>query len=128
MQAQPSLEPLGTLKGIGPVTQAVLAAELPELGRLDGKAIAKLVGVAPTARDSRQWRGRRSIWGGRAELRDALFMAALSAACYEPRLRDFSLRLRGQGQAAKIALVAVMRKPLAILNARMRDAMACTPA
>ena len=127
VQAQPSLEPLRTLKGIGPVTQATLAAGLPELGHVDGKAIAKLVGVAPMARDSGQWRGRRCIWGGRAEVRRALFMAALSAARYEPRLREFYLRLRAQGKAAKVALVAVMRKLLVILNARMRDQLAGIP-
>ena len=110
------------------MTQATLAAGLPELGHVDGKAIAKLVGVAPMARDSGQWRGRRSTWGGRAEVRRALFMAALSAARYEPRLRDFYLRLRAQGKAAKVALVAVIRKMLVILNARMRDELNGVPA
>lgn len=128
LQAQPALHPLRSLKGVGPVTQAILAAELPELGRVDGKAIAKLVGVAPMACDSGQWRGRRRIWGGRAELRQALFMAALSAARHEPRLREFYLRLRAKGKAAKVALVAVMRKLLVILNARMREQLASVPA
>ena len=128
VQAQSWLATLRTIKGIGPVTQATLAAGLPELGHVDGKAIAKLVGVAPMARDSGQWRGRRSTWGGRAEVRRALFMAALSAARYEPRLRDFYLRLRAQGKAAKVALVAVIRKMLVILNARMRDELNGVPA
>ena len=128
VQAQSWLATLRTIKGIGPVTQATLAVGLPELGHVDGKAIAKLVGVAPMARDSGQWRGRRSTWGGRAEVRRALFMAALSAARYEPRLRDFYLRLRAQGKAAKVALVAVIRKMLVILNARMRDELNGVPA
>lgn len=128
VEAQSALQPLRSLKGVGPVTQATLAAELPELGRVDGKAIAKLVGVAPMARDSGQWRGRRSIWGGRAELRQALFMAALSAARHEPSLREFYRRLRAKGKAAKVALVAVMRKLLVILNARMRDHLGRVPA
>ena len=91
------------------------------------EARSKQLGLAPMARDSGQWRGRRCIWGGRAEVRQALFMAALSAARYEPRLREFYLRLRAQGKAAKVALVAVMRKLLVILNARMRDQLAGIP-
>ena len=128
VSADPLAQPTTSIKGIGPVTQATLAVGLPELGHVDGKAIAKLVGVAPMARDSGQWRGRRSTWGGRAEVRRALFMAALSAARYEPRLRDFYLRLRAQGKAAKVALVAVIRKMLVILNARMRDELNGVPA
>jgi transposase len=103
-----------------------LVCELPELGQLDGKAIAKLVGVAPLARDSGQWRGRRIIWGGRAGVRTALYMSALTAMRFEPTLREFYQRLRARGKAAKVAIVAVMRKMLVILNARMRDAMAVT--
>jgi transposase len=122
LAAQPDLAPLRSLRGSGPVLQATLACELPELGRLDGKAIAKLVGVAPMARDSGQWRGRRIIWGGRAGIRTALYMSALTAMRYEPGLRQFYQRLRSRGKAAKVAIVAVMRKMLVILNARMRDA------
>ena len=124
LQARPELAPLRSLRGVGPVLQATLACELPELGYLDGKAIAKLVGVAPLARDSGQWRGRRIIWGGRAGVRTALYMSALTAARFEPCLREFYQRLRARGKAAKVALVAVMRKMLVILNARMRDALA----
>jgi transposase len=123
LKARPDLAPLRSLRGAGPVLQATLACELPELGRLDGKAIAKLVGVAPLARDSGQWRGRRIIWGGRAGVRSALYMSALTAARFEPALREFYQRLRARGKAAKVAIVAVMRKMLVILNARMRDAL-----
>jgi transposase len=122
LQARPELAPLRSLRGAGPVLQATLACELPELGHLDGKAIAKLVGVAPLARDSGQWRGRRIIWGGRAGVRTALYMSALTAMRFEPNLREFYQRLRARGKAAKVAIVAVMRKMLVILNARMRDA------
>lgn len=123
LQSQPGLAPLGSLRGAGPILQATLACELPELGRLDGKAIAKLVGVAPLARDSGTWRGSRAIWGGRGNVRRALYMAALTAMRYEPQLREFYQRLRSRGKTAKVAIVAVMRKMLVILNARMRDAL-----
>ena len=124
LAAQPTLRPLRTLKGVGPGLQAMLAAQLPELGRINGKEIAKLVGVAPLARDSGLMRGRRQIWGGRAQIRQVLYMAALSALRHEPQLRDFYQGLRARGKAAKVAIVAVMRKLLVILNARMRDSLA----
>ena len=123
LEAQPVLATLRTLKGVGPVLTATLASELPELGRLDRKAIAKLVGVAPLARDSGQWRGPRHVWGGRHTVRSALYMAALVGVRHEPRLRELYQRLRARGKAAKVALVACMRKLLVILNARMRDAL-----
>jgi len=125
--AQPTLDSLRSLKGVGPVLQATLACELPELGRLDGKAIAKLVGVAPLARDSGLMRGQRHVWGGRREIRAVLYMATLTAIRYEPRLRDFYQALRARGKAAKVAIVAAMRKLLVILNARMRDALINEP-
>ena len=118
---QPSLAPLRTLVGVGPVLQGMLASELPELGTLSGKAIAKLVGVAPLSRDSGQWRGPRVTWGGRAGIRKALYMSALTTMRRDPALRTFYQRLRERGKAAKVAIVAVMRKMLVILNARMRD-------
>lgn len=123
LAAQQSLVPLGTVKGVGPGLQAMLAAQLPELGQISGKEIAKLVGVAPMARDSGSMRGKRQIWGGRAPIRQVLYMAALSALRHEPRLRDFYQGLRARGKPAKVAIVAVMRKLLVILNARMRDSM-----
>jgi transposase len=103
--------------GIGPVVARTLLAELPELGRLDRRAVAALVGVAPFNRDSGQWRGRRMIWGGRRSIRAALYMAALVAARRNPPLAHFYERLRQHGKPAKVALVAVMRTLLTILNA-----------
>lgn len=123
LHAQRGLLPLASLRGAGPVLQATLACELPELGKLNGKAIAKLVGVAPLARDSGTWRGSRAIWGGRDNVRRALYMSALTAMRHEPQLRDFYQSLRARGKAAKVAIVAVMRKMLVILNARMRDSL-----
>jgi len=120
---QPQLAVLQTIKGMGVVSVATLAAYLPELGHLSGKAMAKLVGVAPLARDSGRLRGTRAVWGGRAVIRRALYMATLTAIRYEPRLRDFYQQLRQRGKAGKVAVVAAMRKLLVILNARMRDAI-----
>lgn len=118
-----ALAPLARIKGVGPVLLATLAGHLPELGKIDGKAIAKLVGIAPLARDSGQRRGGRCIWGGRAEVRSVLYMATLTAVRHEPALRDFYQGLRARGKPAKVALVAAMRKLLVILNAKMRDQM-----
>ena len=123
---QPSLVVLRSLKGIGPTSAATLAAYLPELGRLDRKGVAKLVGVAPLARDSGTLRGKRTTWGGRASVRKVLYMAALTAIRYEPRLRDFYEGLRSRGKAGKVALIATVRKMLVILNARMREVLAGT--
>ena len=118
---QPGLAVLGQIKGVGPVLRSALATQLPELGHLSGKAIAKLVGVAPLACDSGNLRGARRIWGGRAGLRATLYMGTLTAVRYEPTLRSFYQSLRDRGKPAKVALVASMRKLLVILNARMRD-------
>lgn len=111
---------LRTVPGIGPIVARTLLAELPELGRLDRRTIAALVGVAPFNRDSGQWRGRRMIWGGRRSIRAALYMAALVASRRNPPLARFYQRLRDHGKPAKVALVAVMRKLLTILNAMMK--------
>lgn len=123
VDVQPTLAPLRSVKGVGPVLQTTLACQLPELGRLDGKAIAKLVGVAPLARDSGTMRGSRHVWGGRRDIRAVLYMATLTAIRYEPRLRSFYQSLRARGKAPKVAIVAAMRKLLVILNARVRDAL-----
>lgn len=112
---------LSEVKGLGEVTVLTLIACLPELGQLDRKAIAALVGVAPFNRDSGTLRGRRRVWGGRATVRAALYMATLSAVRHNPTLRVFYQRLRGAGKMAKVALVACMRKLLTILNAMLRD-------
>lgn len=111
---------LQSVPGIGPTVARTLLAELPELGRLDRRTIAALVGVAPMNRDSGRWHGRRSIRGGRASLRAALYMGALVAAHHNPVLRTFYQRLRHAGKPSKVALVAVMRKLLTILNAMMK--------
>ena len=112
---------LKSVPGIGDVTARTLIAELPELGTLDRKKIAALVGVAPFNRDSGTLRGKRTIWGGRANVRAALYMAALVASRHNPVLRRFYHRLLKAGKPKKVALTAVMRKLLTILNAIVRD-------
>jgi transposase len=111
---------LRSMPGVGPTTARTLLAELPELGQLTRRQISALVGVAPFNRDSGKWRGRRSIWGGRRTVRATLYMAALVASRYNPSLTAFYRRLRAAGKPAKVALVAVMRKLLTILNAMMK--------
>jgi len=118
---------LRTVPGIGPTVARTLLAELPELGHLDRRAIAALVGVAPFNRDSGQWRGRRMIWGGRASVRAALYMAALVATRYNPVMRLFYQRLRAGGKPPKVALVAVMRKLLTTVNAMLKHQTAWNP-
>jgi transposase len=108
---------LQSVPGIGPVMSRTVLAELPELGLLNRKQIAALVGVAPFNRDSGRLRGHRTIWGGRAPVRTALYMATLVATRWNPVIRPFSQRLRAAGKAPKVALVAAMRKLLTILNA-----------
>ena len=98
-----------------------LLSYLPELGTLNRRQIAQLVGVAPINRDSGYYRGSRHIWGGRAKVRSALYMAALVASRYNPVIREFYLRLLEAGKAKKVALVACMRRLLIILNAMLRD-------
>jgi transposase len=112
---------LRSVPGIGPAVSRTLLAELPELGQLDRRAIAALVGVAPLNRDSGRFRGKRMIWGGRRSVRQALYMAALVASRYNAPLRTFYQRLRAAGKPGKVALVAVMRKLLTTLNAIVRD-------
>jgi transposase len=112
---------LQSVPGVGAVTTASLIGLLPELGQVDGKAIAALVGVAPFARDSGLMKGRRTIWGGRAPVRAVLYMAALVAVRHNPILRAFYNRLVGAGKAKKLALTAAMRKLIVTLNAILRD-------
>lgn len=111
---------LCSVKGVGPVTATTLLAELPELGQLDRRKIAALVGVAPFNRDSGRQRGKRAIWGGRASVRQVLYMATLSASQHNPVIRAFYQRLLQAGKPNKVALVACMRKLLTILNAMIR--------
>jgi transposase len=112
---------LQSVKGVGPATSRMLIACLPELGTLSGKKIAALVGLAPYNNDSGHRKGQRSIWGGRSDVRSALYMAALTASRFNPPLRAFYARLIGAGKRKKVALTAVMRKLLIALNAILRD-------
>jgi transposase len=118
---------LQSVPGVGPVLSATLTAFLPELGQLNRKQIAALVGVAPLNNDSGQMSGKRSIWGGRAPVRAVLYMAAHSAARYNPPLALFYQRLIAKGKTPKVALVAVMRKLLTVLNAIVRRHQPWTP-
>lgn len=119
---------LTTFPGVGPVTSAVLLAEMPELGQLDAKQAASLAGLAPFNNDSGTARKQRSIHGGRAGVRCALFMAALSAIRHNPDIKAFYKRLRDQGKPQKVAHIAAARKIIVILNAKLRDASQSLPA
>ena len=119
---------LQSVPGVGRVVSLTLLAELPELGRLSHNEIAALVGVAPLNRDSGTLRGKRLVYGGRAPVRAALYMAALVASKCNPVIRAFYARLRAAGKPAKVALTACMRKLLTILNAIARDGTPWQPA
>jgi transposase len=114
---------LGTIKGVGPRLLTSVICDMPELGHLNRKSAAKLYGVAPLSRDSGNFVGQRTTWGGRATPRTAMYMAALTAVRYDPTLKAFYEGLVARGKAKKVALVAATRKLLTILNARMRDAL-----
>lgn len=114
-------EILRSVKGMGPVTAALCLAELPELGTLSDKQIARLVGVAPINHDSGKHKGKRMIQGGRTSVRCGLYMATLVATRHNPVIRDFYQRLLEKGKLKKVALVACMRKLLVILNAMIRN-------
>ena len=111
---------LCTVPGVGPQVSLTLLAYLPELGTLDRRQIAALVGVAPFNRDSGTMRGRRTVWGGRARVRASLYMGALTASRYNPVIRDFYQRLLAAGKPKKVALTACMRKLLVILNSMLK--------
>lgn len=115
------VELLDDIKGVGPVTAFTLLAAVPELGTLNRKKIAKLLGVAPLCRDSGTLRGKRTCWGGRANARACLYMATLTAVRSNDVIAPFYRRLLAAGKSKKVALVACMRKFLTILNARLRD-------
>lgn len=112
---------LRTAPGVGPVVASVLLARLPELGVIDRRAIASLCGVAPLARDSGHSRGRRHVWGGRAGVRRVLYLAAFIASRSDPALKAMRQRLEANGKPFKVAIIAVARKLLTILNAMARD-------
>ena len=118
---------LRSVPGVGEQLSLTLLAYLPELGALDRKQIAALVGVAPINRDSGRMRGRRSVWGGRARVRAALYMGALVGSRHNPVIRDLYQRLLAAGKAKKLALTACMRKLLTILNAMVKSGQRWNP-
>ena len=111
---------LRTVPGVGGQLSLTLLANLPELGTLNRRQIAALVGVAPYNRDSGTLRGKRAVWGGRSRVRAVLYMRALAASRHNPAIRDFYQRLLAAGKPKKVALVACMRKLLVILNAMLK--------
>lgn len=124
MEASPSWrvneQLLRGVKGVGPVLSLTLLADLPELGRLNRKQIAALVGVAPLNRDSGTLRGKRTVWGGRAQVRAVLYMGTLAATRHNPVIKAFYTRLLAAGKLKKVALTACMRKLLTMLNAMIK--------
>jgi len=114
-------EILTSVKGVGPITAAVLLATLPELGTIPRRQIGALVGVCPYNRDSGKYRGKRNIWGGRAAIRSALYMATLSATRFNPVIKAFYDRLTIAGKVHKVAMTACMRKLLSILNSMTKN-------
>ncbi len=119
---------LRSVPGVGPTVAGTLLSDLPELGTLNRRQIAALVGVAPLNWDSGSFRGRRSIWGGRAHVRAVLFMSALVAARCNPLIKAFYERLRAAGKPKKVALIACMRKLLTVLNSMLRHEQSWKPA
>lgn len=118
---------LKSVPGVGPVLSSTLLGQLPELGTLNRKQIAALVGVAPLNRDSGKFRGKRTIWGGRASVRAVLYMATLVATRHNPVIKAFYGRLCAAGKLKKVALTACMRKFLTILNAMVRNRTRWSP-
>ena len=112
---------LTSMPGVGLVLACTLMALLPELGTMSRKKVAALVGVAPYDFDSGKFKGRRCIWGGRAPVREVLYMAGMSAGNWNPVLKAFRERLKGAGKTAKVVIIAVMRKMITMLNAMVRD-------
>jgi transposase len=110
------VQKLEAITGVGAITALGVLAELPELGTLNRRQAAALAGLAPHPRESGQWHGRRSIGGGRAPVRRALYMAALVAAHSNRQLKEFYQRLRAAGKPAKVALTAIMRKLIVLMN------------
>jgi transposase len=129
MAAQIKQNPISRIKdqslqqvpGVGPILSSTLLAELPELGKVSGKKIAALAGVAPLNRDSGKFKGKRSAWGGRSHVRTVLYMGTLAAIRCNPLIKEFYERLSEAGKPFKVALTACMRKLLVILNAITRN-------
>lgn len=110
-----------SFKGIGPVTSSTLLAAVPELGHIKAKPLSALLGVAPLNRDSGQFRGKRSVWGGRENVRSVLYMATLSAIRFNPVIKSFYKRLREAGKPHKVAMTACMRKIIVTLNSMLKN-------
>ena len=125
LKDSPTLAPVARViqqcQGVGPVTGAVLMAEMPELGRISRRQAASLAGVAPCANDSGKHQGKRMIRGGRPRIKRALYLAALSALRHHPTLKPFYQSLRKSGKPAKVAIIAVARRLLVILNAKVKE-------
>ena len=119
---------LASVPGVGSLTARALIAELPELGRLDRRSVASLVGLAPFTQQSGQWRGKAFISGGRSSVRAALFLATMAAVRHNPAIREFRQRLLAAGKPKMVAMIACMRKLLTILNAIIRDQKPWQPA
>jgi transposase len=115
------VQKLEAITGVGSLTALGVLAELPELGTLNRRQVAALAGLAPHPRQSGPWQGRRTVGGGRAPVRRALYMAALVAARCNPHLKKFYLRLRAAGKPAKVALTAVMRKLIVLMNQILKN-------
>jgi len=112
---------LCSVPGIGPAISAALLARLPELGQLDRRQVASLAGLAPHACDSGTYRGKRRIWGGRADLRRSIYIAAFIASRHDPAFKAFRQRLQDAGKPVKLAITACARKLLTVINAMFRD-------
>jgi transposase len=112
---------LRSFKGVGPVTSATLLAAVPELGIIGAKPLSALIGLAPLNRDSGQFRGKRTIWGGRDNVRSTLYMATMSAIRFNPVVKPFYTRLREAGKPHKVAITACMRKIIVILNSMIKN-------
>jgi transposase len=124
---QEKVQLLDGIKGVGKIVATIVVVNLPELGKVDPKQISALVGVAPFNKDSGTMRGKRSIWGGRSEVRAALYMAILSARKYNPDIKEFYDRLIAKGKKKKVAMVACMRKLVIIMNAMLREKTSWQP-
>jgi transposase len=118
---------LRSIPGVGAVTSLTMLAKCPELGQLNRREIAKLTGIAPLANDSGKHRGKRFIWGGRADVRAVLYMATISAIRCNPAIKAFAERLKQTGKPAKVVIVACMRKLLTIMNAMIKSNTPWTP-
>lgn len=124
---QHKAEIMQSIPGVGRVTATTFLADIPEIGTLSRREISALVGVCPYSRDSGSFRGRRSIWGGRARVRAALYMAAIVASRHNPVIKAFYEKLTRAGKAKKVALVACMRKLLVIINTMLKNDTAWNP-